>query len=62
MSFQQREKNSASPNRVAVSVTIHCLTGCAVRELRGVVIGTASGWGNAATIVLSIKRHRSWRG
>jgi hypothetical protein len=38
----------------AASATLHCLTGCAIGEVLGMVIGTAFGWHNAATIVLSI--------
>jgi hypothetical protein len=43
-----------SLNRIALSATIHCLTGCAIGEVLGMVIGTALGWGNAATIVLAV--------
>lgn len=43
-----------SLNRLAVSATIHCLTGCGTGEVLGVVIGSALGWGNAATIVLAV--------
>jgi hypothetical protein len=43
-----------SLNRVALSATVHCLTGCAVGEVLGMVIGTALGWGNAATIALAV--------
>src|SRR5688500_16971909 len=39
---------------VAVSATLHCLTGCAIGEVLGVVIGTALGWGDLATIALAI--------
>lgn len=39
---------------MAVSATLHCLTGCAVGEISGMVIGAAAGLGNAVTIVLSI--------
>jgi len=39
---------------LAVSATLHCLTGCAIGEVLGMVIGTAFGWGNLATIVLAI--------
>jgi len=41
-------------NRVAVSATLHCLTGCAIGEIAGMIIGTALGLSNLATIVLSI--------
>ncbi len=41
-------------NRVAVSATLHCLTGCAIGEIVGMIIGTALGLSNAATIVISI--------
>ena len=41
-------------NRLAWSATLHCLTGCAIGEIAGMVIGTALGWGNAATIALAV--------
>ena len=41
-------------NRLALSATVHCLTGCGIGEILGMVIGTALGWGNAATIVLAV--------
>ena len=40
--------------QVAISATLHCLTGCAIGEIAGMLIGTALGLGNAPTIVLSI--------
>jgi hypothetical protein len=43
-----------SLNRVAVSATIHCLTGCAIGEVLGMVIGTGLGWSNARTIAISV--------
>ena len=43
-----------SLNRVAFSATAHCLTGCAIGEVLGMIIGTALGWGNWETIVLAI--------
>jgi len=44
----------SSLNRVAFSATVHCLTGCAIGEVLGMVIGTALDWGNGATIALSV--------
>jgi Domain of unknown function (DUF4396) len=41
-------------DRMAASATLHCLTGCAIGEVLGVLIGTALGWSNFATIVLAI--------
>jgi len=43
-----------SLNRLAFSATVHCLTGCAIGEVLGMVIGTALGWGNVATIALAV--------
>ena len=39
---------------MAAQATLHCLTGCAIGEVLGMVIGTAAGFHNAGTIVLSI--------
>jgi hypothetical protein len=39
---------------VAISATLHCLTGCAIGEVTGVALGTALGFSNPATIVLAI--------
>ncbi|GGS40420.1 DUF4396 domain-containing protein [Streptomyces griseoviridis] len=38
----------------AAKATLHCLTGCAVGEILGMVIGTALAWGNVSTMVLAI--------
>jgi hypothetical protein len=43
-----------SLNRLAFSATVHCLTGCAIGEVLGMIIGTALGWSNLATIALAI--------
>jgi hypothetical protein len=40
--------------RMAITATLHCLTGCAIGEVLGMVVGTGLGWDNAATVVLSI--------
>ena len=39
---------------IAVSATLHCLTGCAIGEILGMVIATALGLGNAASIIVAI--------
>jgi hypothetical protein len=41
-------------NRVAISATLHCLTGCAIGEILGMVVATALGWANAPSIALAI--------
>jgi Domain of unknown function (DUF4396) len=41
-------------NRQAFSATWHCLTGCAIGEVLGLVLATWWGWGNAASIALAI--------
>jgi hypothetical protein len=46
--------STTSLNRVAFSATGHCLTGCAIGEVLGLVIGTILGWGNVAIIALAV--------
>ncbi len=41
-------------NVVAFSATLHCLTGCALGEIAGVVIGTALGFSNLGTVALAV--------
>jgi len=43
-----------SLNRVAFSATVHCLTGCSIGEVLGMVIGTAMSLSNTVTIALSV--------
>lgn len=43
-----------SANTMAVSATLHCLTGCAIGEIAGLMIGTAAGLSSGWTIVLAI--------
>jgi hypothetical protein len=38
----------------AASATLHCLTGCAIGEVLGMIIGTWLGLSNLATIVLAV--------
>ncbi len=39
---------------VAISATLHCLTGCAIGEVAGMAIGTALGLSNLATVALAV--------
>ncbi|MFA7762903.1 DUF4396 domain-containing protein [Streptomyces sp. NRRL S-448] len=39
---------------MAARATLHCLTGCAIGEVLGMIIGTALGWGNVQTMILAI--------
>jgi uncharacterized protein DUF4396 len=43
-----------SLNRLALQATVHCLTGCAIGEVLGMVVATALGFGNAPSIAISI--------
>ena len=47
----------ASLNRLALQATTHCLTGCAIGEVLGMVIATALGWGRPG---LDRPGGRSW--
>ena len=40
--------------RQAFSATLHCLTGCAIGEILGLVLATWWGWGNGLSIALAI--------
>jgi hypothetical protein len=44
----------AALTAVAVSATLHCLTGCAIGEVAGMAIGTGLGLSNLATVVISV--------
>lgn len=44
----------SSLNRAAFSATVHCLTGCAIGEVLGMVIATALGWEDFPSIALSV--------
>jgi uncharacterized protein DUF4396 len=51
---QHARETSASLNRSAVQATLHCLTGCAIGEVLGMVIATALGWGDVSSVALSV--------
>jgi Domain of unknown function (DUF4396) len=41
-------------NRLAASATNHCLTGCVIGEVVGMIIATALGWGDVASIAIAV--------
>jgi hypothetical protein len=43
-----------SVNRLAAQATNHCLTGCGIGEVLGLVLATWWGWGDAASIALAV--------
>jgi hypothetical protein len=45
---------SPSTNRLALSATIHCLTGCGIGEVLGLVIATQLGWEDIPSIALAV--------
>lgn len=49
-----RQAGAESLNYTALVATLHCLLGCAIGEVAGLLIGAALGWGNAATIALAV--------
>jgi hypothetical protein len=44
----------AELNRLAISATNHCLTGCVIGEVLGMVIATALGWSDVGQIGLAV--------
>jgi hypothetical protein len=40
--------------RTAITATLHCLTGCAIGEVLGMVLATWWGWGDVASVVLAV--------
>jgi Domain of unknown function (DUF4396) len=50
---RQRQRGN-SLTYSAVQATLHCLTGCAIGEVLGMVLATALGWGDVASIAVSV--------
>ena len=47
-------QGAMSLNALAARATLHCLAGCAIGEVLGMVIGPGLGWSNATTIALAV--------
>lgn len=47
-------RDRAALNRLARAATLHCMTGCGIGELMGLVLGNWYGWGNGQTIVVAV--------
>jgi hypothetical protein len=45
---------TTSLDRFAFQATVHCLTGCAIGEVLGMVIATALGWDDLPSILLAV--------
>jgi Domain of unknown function (DUF4396) len=55
MSARTHPHDARQPlNALAFSATVHCLTGCAIGEVLGMILATWWGWGDLASIGLAI--------
>ncbi len=54
MSILRKIPRGDARNALAASATLHCLTGCAIGEIAGLMIGTAIGLSTGQTIVLAV--------
>src|SRR3954452_10575644 len=52
--MKQHVHQEGSLTGTAVQATLHCLTGCAIGEILGMVVATAVGLGDAASIAVSV--------
>jgi hypothetical protein len=46
--------NHDSTTKMAINATLHCLTGCAIGEISGMIIGSLTGMSNLGMLALSI--------
>jgi uncharacterized protein DUF4396 len=53
-SGQAADGSRSSLNRVAFAATWHCLTGCAIGEVLGLVLAAAFGWGDVTSIAVAV--------
>ncbi len=48
------DHGGAGLNRLSVSATVHCMTGCVIGEVVGLAVATALGWSTAGQIALAV--------
>ena len=48
------QKHEISLNRLAFTATAHCLAGCSIGEVLGMMLGTGLRWNTAPTIAVSV--------
>jgi hypothetical protein len=51
---QHTDHSTQSLNRLALSATLHCLTGCGMGEVLGLAIATQLGWDTFPSIALAV--------
>lgn len=52
-SHHQRPESDESASRLAVSATIHCLLGCSIGEVAGLMLGVTYGWAVWQTVTVA---------
>ena len=52
--MEHAHPHGSAPTRAAIQATLHCLTGCAIGEILGMVLSAAFGFGNALSILVSV--------
>jgi hypothetical protein len=52
--MHDHHSHSATSRNMAISATLHCLTGCAIGEITGLIVGTIIGLSIVATLALAV--------
>jgi len=52
--MEHAHHRGSAPTRAAIQATLHCLAGCAIGEILGMVLSAAFGLGNAQSILVSV--------
>lgn len=47
-------KHHAVTNQMAISATLHCLTGCAIGEMTGMILGMLFDWTTLVTVIVAV--------